>query len=175
MTVCSGLLRLAGTATAPFREASRQAASTSAGSRPSTAAMAPGRRRPASSISSPRRRTSRAASVAARLPAAMWALYSPRLWPAAALASASRSPTTASTAAECARIAGWALWVRVSSSSGPSHMMRESGAPSASSIAAKVSRAAGNRSASSFPIPTFCAPWPGHITTVTTGRRRCPR
>ena len=25
------------------------------------------------------------------------------------------------------------------------------------------------------PIPTFCAPWPGHISTVTTGRRRSPR
>ena len=36
--------------------------------------------------------------------------------------------------------------------------------PSASSMAAKVSRAAGNRSARSFPMPTFCAPCPGHIS-----------
>ena len=63
-------------------------------------------------------------------------------------------PTTARTAALCARIAGWALCVSVSSSSGPSHMMRESGTPSVSSIAPKVSRAAGKRSARSFPMPT---------------------
>src|SRR5262249_52607892 len=53
-------------------------------------------------------------------------------------------------------------------------MMRERGTPSASSMAANVSRAESKRSARSFPIPTFCAPWPGHITTITTGRRHSP-
>ena len=50
-------------------------------------------------------------------------------------------------------MAGCALWVRVSSSSGPSHMSRESGTPSASSMAAKVSRAAGKPLGQVLPHP----------------------
>ncbi len=130
--------------------------------------IAPGRLVPASCINSPRRRTSRAASGAESDPAATYALYSPRLCPAPAATAPNRSLTTAKTAAECARMAGWVLCVRTSSSSGPSHMRRERATPSASSMAWKVSRASGNRSAKSFPIPTFCAPCPGHMTTATT-------
>ena len=66
MTVWSGALRLAATATPSGPEASLQAASTSSVARPSTAAIAPGRGVPASYISSPRRRTRRAASVGAQ-------------------------------------------------------------------------------------------------------------
>ena len=84
MTVWSGALRLAATATPSDPEASLQAWSTCSVARPSTAAIAPGRAWPAAYISSPRRRTSAAATVAPTVPAATWALYSPRLWPAAA-------------------------------------------------------------------------------------------
>src|SRR5437879_224990 len=77
ITVWSGALRFAGVATAPSRDASRQAASTWAVARPSTAAIVPGRSVPAWCISSPRLRTSRAASGAVRPPAVIYAEYSP--------------------------------------------------------------------------------------------------
>src|SRR5229473_4365882 len=150
ITVWSGAFRFAATTTAPSLDAARHASSTCAVARPSTAAMVPGRSVPACCISSPRRRTRAAASVGASAPAAMYAEYSPRECPAAATAAPSiLGPTTANTAALCARIAGCALWVAVSSSSGPSNIRRLSAKPSASSIASSVCRASGNRSARS--------------------------
>ena len=78
-------------------------------------------------------------------------------------------------------MAGWAFCVSVSSSSGPSHMSRESAhAERRRRSAAKISRAAGNRSARSLPMPTFCAPWPGqtssahHRTTVLAQVKPAP-
>src|SRR5437899_1968362 len=110
MTVWSGAFRLAATTTSPPVEAARHAASTSLVASPSTAAIVPGRSVPACCISSPRRRTSTAASVGVNAPAVTYAEYSPREWPAAATAPPfARGATTANTAALCARMAGWAL------------------------------------------------------------------
>src|SRR6185369_16343686 len=75
MTVWSGALRLAGTATSLLLDAPSQAAATSAVLSPMMAAIAPARGFPASSINSPRRRTMRAPSVGVRDPAATYALY----------------------------------------------------------------------------------------------------
>ncbi len=69
-TTWPGELKLAGTTTPASSDASRQTPSTTASSSPSTAAIVPGRARPDSSISSPRRRTVRTASAKAREPAA---------------------------------------------------------------------------------------------------------
>src|SRR5438874_1128540 len=73
---------------------------------PRPAARVPGRSSPAFCISSPRRRTSFAASGAVSAVAATYAEYSPSECPAAATASPAFFPTTANTAALCARIAG---------------------------------------------------------------------
>src|SRR3989449_6697445 len=86
MTVWSGAFRLAATTTSPPVEAARHAASTSLVASPSTAAIVPGRSVPACCISSPRRRTSTAASVGVNAPAVTYAEDSPREWPAAATA-----------------------------------------------------------------------------------------
>ena len=69
MTVWSGAFRLAGTATSlPLEARLAGGRSTSAAPSPMTAAMAPARALPASSISSPRRRTMRAPSVGVSAP-----------------------------------------------------------------------------------------------------------
>ena len=57
MTVWSGVLRLAATATDPFLLTALQADSTASVASPTTAAMVPCRTLPASSINSPRFRT----------------------------------------------------------------------------------------------------------------------
>jgi hypothetical protein len=76
-------LKFAGTTTSPCA-ASAHTASTSAGPSAITAAIAPSPGATASCIARPRTRTSRTASPSASAPAATSALYSPRLWPAAA-------------------------------------------------------------------------------------------
>jgi hypothetical protein len=70
MTIWSGALRLAGTTTSRPVLATRHTWATFSISSPSTAAMVPGRRWPACHISSPRRRTRRAASARLKEPAA---------------------------------------------------------------------------------------------------------
>src|ERR1041385_3072412 len=64
-------------------------------------------------------------------------------------------------AIETVRIAGWVFSVSFSSSSGPEKHSRASGARRDSSASEKVSGAAAKRSQNSFPIPTYCEPWPG--------------
>ena len=109
ITVWSGALRFAGTTMCPALDASWHATATWAVASPKIAAMVPGRSVPALCISSPRRRTSFAASAAGSAPAVTYAEYSPSEWPAAAAGVATLSRTTANTAALCARIAGCAL------------------------------------------------------------------
>src|SRR5713101_2427898 len=155
---------LAATAMLACCDASSHAASTSFVGSPRTAAIVPGRSSPAFCINSPRRRTSFAAAVASSAPAVTYAEYSPSECPAA-VTGAPPAPslvrTIVKTAALCARIAGCAFCVAMRSSSGPANMIRDRPTPSAVSIASKTARASGNRSARSFPMPTFCAPCPG--------------
>ena len=61
-----------------------------------------------------------------------------------------------------ARIAGWALIVRSSSSAGPSAMRRLIEKPSAASARSMIACASGERSSSAVPMPTYCDPWPGN-------------
>ena len=83
ITIWPGQLMFATSTTAwVAAAASRQTASTASSSMPRTAAIVPWPAGTASSISTPRRRTSRIASGKLRLPAETSAEYSPRLWPA---------------------------------------------------------------------------------------------
>ena len=129
--------------------------------------MVPGFRSQASCISLPRRSTNLAVSETSRTPAAARAVYSPRLWPAmttgAGIAESSSCSSIALMQARLtAMMAGWAFTVCFSSSSGPRNSISVRGRPSASSTCSNTSRAAGDCSYSSRPIPTAWAPWPGN-------------
>ena len=80
ITTCPAPLRLA-THTSP--PACSQASATTSSSAPRTAAIVPGRASAAACMAAPRSVTRRTPSARARLPTAVRAEYSPRLWPAA--------------------------------------------------------------------------------------------
>ena len=155
---------MAGATTSPAA-ASRQAASTASGARPTIAAIAPTPAGTASCMNWPRARTRATASAKDSAPAATLAEYSPSECPAANAAPSSfsgeRARRSASAAIECVRIAGWVLAVSFSSSSGPSKHSLESGNPRTRSASSKTARAAGETSQSALPMPTACEPWPG--------------
>src|SRR5215471_5797453 len=69
-------------------------------------------------------------------------------------------------AMDVARIAGWVFSVNLRSSSGPSKHNREMGKSKAASASSKAARAVGNFSATSRPIPAYCAPWPGKTNAI---------
>ena len=80
-------------------------------------------------------------------PEAATAVYSPRLWPARSDGAGNEPWSRVSSRALrqarlTAIIAGWALTVLVSSSSGPSNMSFERGEPRASSTSSNTARAA---------------------------------
>jgi hypothetical protein len=108
-------------------------------------------------------RSSRAVVERSSAPAAHKAVYSPSECPATKSAlSASRMPpsrsSTRSTAMALAMIAGWALAVSCSWSSGPSHISLNSDWPSASSTSWNASRAWTLAAASAWPMPTAWLP-----------------
>src|SRR5688500_1490662 len=108
--------------------------------------------------------------------AATAAAYWPAEWPAMAAGLIVMPSSTASArmasrkATLVARMAGWALTVRSSSSAGPSRIIRDSGMPSAASARSKAAAAAGDRSISSAPMPTYWEPWPGNTKAIERGR-----
>src|SRR5262249_24387655 len=116
----------------------------------------------------PRRRTRRSASPNANVPAATFAEYSPRLWPATHAGVMPRDSSSRHAAVLTARIAGCVFSVSISRSSGPLKMMSLSGSPSAASASANVSRQMGCASASALPMPAFCAPCPGKMNAMLT-------
>ena len=121
----------------------------------------------------PRRRNSRAASDASKARAAAKALYSPNECPATstAMSSIRRPPSrssTRSTASDIAIRAGWAFWVRVSSSAGPSNISLDRLCLRVSSTSSNTSRAGAKAAARSRPMPTAWLPWPGK-TKARTG------
>ena len=81
-----------------------------------------------------------------------------------------RAASGRSAAMLVARIAGWVFAVSWRSSSGPSKQSCESGKPSASSASSKTARLSGKASASAWPMPTFCEPWPGKTKAISCAR-----
>ena len=141
-----------------------EAASTSA---PISAAMAPSPGATARCMASPRMRSRRAVSAIEKVPAAESAEYSPSECPATKATSRFRSrPRSASSTRRAARLAairaGWALAVRVSSSTGPSNISRERFWERAASTSSNTARACGKASARALPMPTAWLPWPGN-------------
>lgn len=175
-------LSLATSQTAPSPASSAAASATErAASRsvPISAAMAPAPGATAACMASPRRRRSLAASATVRLPAAASAAYSPSEWPATQATSRARSrPRSASSTRSTARLAairaGWALVVRVSSSTGPANISRDRFWPRAASTSSSTARACGKASARSRAMPTAWLPWPGKMSArmLRPDRRR---
>ena len=174
ITIWPGALSLPAWQTSPSMApgaamASAQTFSTASISRPMRAAMAPWPTGTAFCISVPRVLSSRAVSARENVPAAARAEYSPSEWPATKPARAFRSNppsdfSTARTARLAVMIAGWALAVRVNSSSGPSNMILESFCFRVSSTSWWTSRAAAKASWMSLPMPTVWDPCPGKIS-----------
>ena len=169
MTICPGQLSFASTTGGCcWADTSAHTARNVSASNPSTAAMLPGARSPASFISHPRSRTIFTPSSKLSAPAAHRALNSPRLCPATK-AGASTSPDSsmvASAAMLCVKIAGCVLKVSPSAVSGPSKHNCVRPKPSAASARSKMPLATGRRRARSLPIPTNCDPWPGKTYAV---------
>ena len=164
-TIWPGALRLA-TEISPCSRAWSTMSCTCSSVRPMTAPMPPSM--PRSCMIRPRSRTSRMAVSKSIASAATAAAYWPAEWPASRLraqldarfggASARRASRYAMLVA---RIAGWALTVRSSSSAGPSAIRRLIEKPSAASARSMIACASGERSSRAVPMPTYCEPWPG--------------
>src|SRR2546427_11775120 len=71
-----------------------------------------------------------------------------------------------------ARIAGWLVSVRRSSSSGPSQHSRDNGKPRTSSARRKTSRAWADAAAICLPIPAYWAPCPGKTNAIVIAHKR---
>ena len=175
ITTCVGSLSLAISQTSRVFAGVMAAASASAValwiSAPSSAAIAPIPTGIASCMASPRSLSRRAVSPRVKALIAHSAVYSPSEWPATQAAfSASSTPNSRSStrrvAMALAMIAGCALAVSVSWSSGPSRMIAESFCASASSTSSKTSRACALASARSAPMPIFWLPWPGKMNAL---------
>ena len=124
--------------------------------------MAPAPTGTASCMYRPRFRTSAAASRNFIAPAATRAEYSPRLCPATKSGWIPFASRTRKTAVDIVSIAGWVFSVSFSFSSGPSNERREIGKSKATSASAKATRASGNFSERSRPMPAYWEPCPGN-------------
>ncbi len=169
-TTWPGSLSLATSQTSPSAAAAASAVALSR-SAPSSAHIAPTPTGTAACIACPRSLSSRAVSASENAPTAHNAVYSPSECPAthsplAAIDRPASFSNTRSTAIALAMIAGWALAVSTSSSSGPSRMIRDRFCPSASSTSSNTSRATALASASSAPMPTLWLPCPGNTNAV---------
>ena len=162
MTICSAVLTFD-----TYVPVSLAISSRVISSRPMIAAIVPGFWSHAACMSLLRTLTRYAVSATVSTPAAVSAVYSPRLWPAISTGRGIASaPSFSSIALMQARLtammAGCALTVCLRSSSGPLNRVSVSDLPSASSTSSKIALAAGDSLYSSRPIPTACAPWPGN-------------
>ena len=171
ITVCFGLLRLAGNAFCCDVSGCR-AASTCSGVSPITAAM-PGllpaeaaeRASHAFCMIFPRSLTMQIVSSNERTFAVHSAANSPNENPAQISGSTPRNSRSFTTAREAVVIASWLLSLRASSSSSVCHIYSETGSSAISSASFTTFIATGYFSQISRNIPFFCAPWPGNKNT----------
>src|SRR5262245_44671210 len=173
MTIWPGEFKFAGDTICPS-DALSQTVCTSARSNPSNATTAPTPTGTASCIYRPRLRTNAAASPKLNAPAATNAEYSPKLWPATKCGRTPFSSRTRKSATDVVRIAGCVVSVNLRSSSGPLKHNREMGKSKSASASSKAARAVGNFSATSRPIPMYCAPWPGKTNAIFIIRVAAP-
>ncbi|MBT9177555.1 MAG: hypothetical protein DDT20_01890 [Firmicutes bacterium] len=152
-------------ATTPASRDARQACSTTAESKPITAATAPCPTGTAACISLPRSRTKQTALSKLKAPAATKAEYSPKERPTVAAGVTPCLANTRSTAMLMVSTAGCVVSVWVSCSAGPPQITSLSGELRALFAAAKTSAASLNSAAISMPIPTYWLPWPGNKNT----------
>ena len=169
------LLSLATTTVPAAEPSSAMISAISTSTLPMRAAIAPVPAGAAACMASPRRRSSLAASVTDRAPAAASAEYSPSECPATKAACEILTPKPVSSARAAARLtaisAGWAFAVSVRVSIGPSHISFDRLSPSAASTSSNTALAAGKASASSLPMPTACEPWPGKMKAIRDMKR----
>ena len=158
ITTWPGALKFATQTSASARS---HATPTWSSSRPRTAAIVPGRSRPASCIAAARSDTSCTPSSKPRAPVAVSAVYSPRLWPAQKLASMPIRLTASSTTRLDTNVVSWALRVSRSSSASASHSSAATSRPAMSLASSTSSQLSWSRQGR--PIPGRWDPCPGNV------------
>ncbi len=125
-------------------------------------------------MSAPRRATSRAASSSRITPASTAATNSPTLWPISACGRAPSESSLRASAYSSANMAGCVTAVGDSASASPSNMRsrksKSSALPKAFTQASKAAAKTGSFACRFLPMPAYCAPWPGNISTSCGAR-----